>query len=319
MSKKRTIAGSKPRKASKSKKKKITITEKRFAQLIHGGMPIAEAARRVWGWRCEPWSKEYARAKYLAYSPRVREFINQLEQDEIKQSQADFIAARASHVTLEDMRQYCYDRLIELRNNDEAGSRQRLMAIELLEKLADPAKDINLIWRWIDVLWRNYTAHCPCCHKDFPLWEVQNPRIEAYRKDSKLPATVHETDEVQRKLNLIAIGEKRKQPHHAQMKILSALERHVVGTGAARAGKSLVMAWMAVIGFLIPGAESWLIARIYDDARSEMEYVMNFLRTMFHPVYDYMVHENIDKKTGEMTLISRWGSELTQAENWNTA
>lgn len=672
MSKKRTIAGSKPRKASKSKKKKITITEKRFAQLIHGGMPIAEAARRVWGWRCEPWSKEYARAKYLAYSPRVREFINQLEQDEIKQSQADFIAARASHVTLEDMRQYCYDRLIELRNNDEAGSRQRLMAIELLEKLADPAKDINLIWRWIDVLWRNYTAHCPCCHKDFPLWEVQNPRIEAYRKDSKLPATVHETDEVQRKLNLIAIGEKRKQPHHAQMKILSALERHVVGTGAARcleeneriilsdgsvrkiknlqkqvfevpafgvlgeqtpakaiatpngkkpvykivtengksivrtaehpllwsfkrskghgkttqvagcqwkeishiqvgdivaisrklnvegnnprdlkevkllglmlgdggfrgnlnftqaegkvkdelislvhefdcdvrivppftvnikgkigtrtnwildrikswglykihsrdkffpewvwnlpnsqlsillnrlfacdgwalargeigislasetmikdielallrfgitgrfrkrlvncngrrhkawcyeisrrndviafadkigifgkehqvakaraavekrnegnlwrqsglpegyewvevksiekleskntisievdtyhtfvttfvehnSGKSLCMAWMAVIGFLIPGAESWLIARIYDDARSEMEYVMNFLRTMFHPVYDYMVHENIDKKTGEMTLISRWGSEL---------
>src|SRR3990170_2553787 len=113
---------------------------------------------------------------------------------------------------------------------------QKSNYIKNLETLYDPSGDIGLITRWLDVLWRGAMAHCPCCHSSFPLAEVENKRLEEWRQENEEPSCVPIYDTYERRLEILKRAENRKKPHPGQVKALSAPERHIVGTGAARAG-----------------------------------------------------------------------------------
>jgi len=70
------------------------------------------------------------------------------------------------------------------------------------------------------------------------------------------------------------------------------------------------MAQFAILYALCPGTEVWILARIYDDARSEREYLENFFQSIFYPFSKHLYTTSFDSKSGEWTLKTRWGSEV---------
>lgn len=288
--------------------KKATPKELEFAKLLAENFKPVEAARKVFGWKCEPNTQEAQQTRDLARADRIKKAVAQfIEQNE---KEAHALTISRSKLDMDQLRQFAYDRLVELRDDPTTPARSRWHAIQALEKLSDPSKDINLIWRWIDLVWRGYVAHCPCCHSDFPLEQVQNEKLTKFRKDHKFPPSKVLTDALERRLTVFEQAEKRKKPHSGQITALAAPERHIAGMGAARAGKSFLLSIFAYLFFLQPGVEIWILARIYDDARSEVEYLEGFLKALFYPVYHHMVHKVEDRKSGEVALVSKWGSEI---------
>lgn len=289
--------------------KKITPRERTFAHLLADGLRPSEAARKVFGWRCEPNTREIQKARDLARAPRIVKEIEEYKAAQIKKAAIETLISEES-TDWDNLHKYAYDRLVEIRDNPDIPARTRFQAIVSLEKLSDPASDTNLIQKYINSVWNGFTAHCPCCHENFPLWKIKNETLELYRK-SKSDFDCSENDSVlDRRLYLIKQAEKRKHPHPAQLKALAAPERHVVAQGSARGGKSFLMGMIGLIHLLIPGVEIWILARIYDDAESEVEYLENFLRTMFYPVEHHMYKFTFDRKTGEASISTKWGSIL---------
>jgi len=183
----------------------------------------------------------------------------------------------------------------------------RWNAIQALEKLNDPGKDINLIYRYIDIMWRYYEGHCPACHNDFPLWKVKNFKLDLYREDNQLPPSSPLENRLERRLALLNEADPVRQPHVGQERAIAAEDRHLIGTGPARAGKSLVMGMFLLMYGLIPGAENWLLARIYENADKEFQYYQQFLQTLFYPVSKHMIDISIDR-TGDSSIKTRWGN-----------
>jgi hypothetical protein len=111
-------------------------------------------------------------------------------------------------------------------------------------------------------------------------------------------------------MTLLSRADNRKKPHPGQVKALNAPERNIAGLGPARSGKSLLLAMFAVLAFMIPGVEIWILARVYSAASSEIEYIDKFLNTLFYPYTKHVITRREDKKTEELTLESKWGSVL---------
>lgn len=293
------------------KLKKVSPSEKKFAWLIVNGLSPVEAAKRAFKWKCESYSKENIKAYNLAKTPRIKKEIEDRRHQLEIEAEVQNRLITSDGLCRETLRKFCTTRLEEIRDDPNKPARNRFDAIRALEKLADPSTDVNLIWRWIDVIWRGGKAHCPRCHSNFPLWKVENKSLEAFRLKNDLSLEhPEEEDEFTRRMELIRLADRRKKPHPGQVRALKAPERNLVGKGAARSGKSYLLSLLAFMGLLTPGVEIWVLARIYEDARSEVEYLRGFLKSLFYPVDKYLFKERIDKKSGEVILETKWGSEL---------
>lgn len=293
------------------KPKSITPQERHFAKLIgETGLGSVEAARIAFQWRCEPGSPENQAARDLARSPRVKQAIAEMQGKSIKETQAQIdLKQEFGELNRGKLRDYAFKQLKNLRDNPSAKAAVRYNAIKILKKLHDPGKDVNLIWKWMDIAWRYQTAHCPCCHKSFPLAAVKNTRLDEWRNKASLPPLrKHLPDKSSQQMELIKLADKRRTPHPSQIRALSAPERHIVGRGAARAGKSYLLGLFAVLSVCLPGVEIWIIGETYDRTVSEVEYIKKFLNAIFYPHYDAFFRENADRKTGELTLTTKWGS-----------
>jgi hypothetical protein len=287
---------------------KLTEKEREYAKLLVDGYKPVDAYRQVFNAKCEPYTPEAQRARDLARTARVKNFVNETKDQQEKEAHAETISR--SKLDMDQLRQFAFNRLVEIRDDPTKPARPRWAAIQALEKLSDPSKDINLIWRWVDLVWRGYLAHCPCCHLDFPLEKINNERLNKFRNDHNLPPGEVLESVLDRRLAVFGQAEKRKKPHTGQLKALSSPERHVAGLGPARAGKSFTLSIFAYLFFLIPGVEIWILARVFDEARSEMDYLEGFLKSLFYPVYHHVVIKTEDKRSGEVALVSRWGSEI---------
>lgn len=296
------------------RKKRITPREMHFAKLIADQeMGGVEAARIAFGWRCEPNSPENQKARKLAISKRIKEEVQRLRDKRIAEEQArESIRVDIGEIHKGDLRDYAFKVLEKLRDNPRAKAADRFNAIKLLKKLHDPGKDINLIYKWIDLAWRYQTAHCPSCHTSFPLAKIENEKLDAWRKTAGVSrgAISNIDDRFVRQMELIKRADKRRTPHPGQVRILTAKERHVVGEGAARAGKSYTLALFATLGLCLPGAEIWILAETYERASKEVEYIKDFLNSLFFPYYKQMVNISHDRKTGELLLTTKWGATL---------
>ena len=290
--------------------KPLNAKERNFAKALSEGTGSIQAARLFLRWRCEPNSPQYQKAKDLARSNRIVAEIERIRAADTTIAQATSIVATSNKLDLTNLRQFAYDRLCLMRDDPDVPAKSRFVAIQALERLNDPSKDINLIYRWIDVMWRFYTGHCPSCHKDFPLWKVKNERLNSYRADHGIEADEPLEDEPSRRLGLIKEAEKRRHPHPGQVALLTAPERHIVGVGPARAGKSFSLAMFCLLYLLIPGVEVWILARVYDDAAPEFDYLDGFIKTLLNPVSKHMVNVAVDKQSGEASITTRWGSVL---------
>lgn len=289
----------------------LTAEEDVFCKLIAvSGLGSIEAARKAFGWRCEPNTKETQRARDLARAKRVKERIKELEATSLKQAEAKEIVVDSDSIDLETLRKFAIKRLKEIRDDERIPAQSRFKAVEALERLADPSKDVNLIWRWINMLSKGAAVHCPCCHKDLPLARIKMPRYKAWLDTAKeeVPEVIEGLFE--RRNQIIKLADKGNTPHSSQIRALSAPERHIMGMGPARAGKSYLIALFAILYFLVPGTECWILARVFEEARSEKEYLEQFLRSLFYPYDKYMISTRHDAKSGEWTMTSRWGSEI---------
>jgi len=278
--------------------------------MIEHGLGSIEAARKAFGWKCEPGSKEARKAVTLKNSRRVKEYMDQQQEKVVRETEAHKLFLDLDELEWDRIRKFAFERLEFIRDDETLKSQVRFNAIQALEKLTDPASDTGLISLWLDVLWKGANAHCPCCHKTFPLAEVKSNGMNQWWEEQGEDAPLPIEENLERRMRIISRSDPRKTPHAGQILALSAGERHIAGKGAARAGKSVLLAWMALLFFLIPGVEIWVLARIYDDARSEVEYLKRFLSTLFYPYYRKLIHENFDSKTGELILTAKWGSEL---------
>ena len=292
-------------------KKTLTPREKKFAWAIAQGATSVQAYRKVYNAKCEPYTPEYNRATELARSARVKFAIEEAKKDLEKRAEMETLAGKATP-SWDSIYQFAFARLKQIRDDPTSTARTRLRAIEVLEQIQDPTQDINLIWRFVDTVWEGLLAHCPCCHKDFPLWQVANPRLTEWRRDNteRPDAETHPTTDLERRLLLMRRAEKRKDPHKGQVQALESPERHVVGQGPARSGKSVCLAMFGFLFMLIPGAETWILARIYDDAQTELDTITRYLSTAFYPVDKHMFQSVYDKKTGEAYIQTRWGAVL---------
>lgn len=296
---------------AKKPEKKISQKERDFADLmIQSQLGSIEAARKVFGWRCEPGSSEARKAVNLKNTRRVREYMAQKEEQLTRETEAHKIFLDTSVLEWDRIRKFAFDRLEAIRDNPQQKAQVRFNAIQALKKLSDPSKDTALILMWLSLLWRGAKAHCPRCHNTFPLYKVKNKFLEEWWSDNgeEPPKEVETTFD--RRMEILTRSDRRKKPHRSQVIALSAEERHIAGKGAARGGKSLLLAWMALLFFLIPGVEIWILSRVYEDARSEVDYLKRFLNTLFYPFYDKMFKETFDTRTSELILLSKWGSEL---------
>lgn len=299
------------------KKKRLSPKEAHVAKLIfERGMSPVAACRIALNWACESGSKEEQKAKDLGRSDRVEAAIKKMRDIEEAKNLASEKAKESLRVDFGamhrgNMREYAFRVLETLRDNDNAKANDRFSAIKMLKKLHDPGKDVNLIYKWIDMAWRYQTAHCPSCHNSFGLEEIRNDKLNEWRKRTKAPKPPKKmVRSFDRQMEIIKLCDPRRTPHPSQVKILAALERHIVGQGAARGGKSYLLALFAVMGFLLPGVEIWILAETYDRASKEVDYIQNFLNALFFPYVKQMVNVVHDKKTGEMIMTSKWGSEI---------
>jgi hypothetical protein len=284
-----------------------------FAKLIaENEMGGVEASRIAFGWRSEEGTKENNRARNLARSPRIKEEVARLKQKRLDEEKArESLRIDFGEIYKGDLREYAFKILKNIRDNSEVKSSDRFNAIKLLKKLHDPGKDVNLIYKWLDIAWRYQTAHCPACHNNFALADVKNDKLGEWRDRAGADAVVTNLpDKFSRQMEIIKRCDKRRTPHKGQVQILSAPERHVVGEGAARGGKSYLLALIAVMGICIPGVEVWILAETYDRASKEVEYIQNFLNSLFFPYYKQMINVVHDKRTGDFIMNTKWGSEI---------
>src|SRR3990167_6612082 len=294
-----------------AKIKEITAKEKKFAKALFEGCGPVEAGRSVFKWKCEIGTPEYQKVRDLARSPRVKKEIETLKSQDIKSAAARSIVEFTQNKSVwSDIRFFFFDRLIETGDSPEANSDPRHKAILALEKLKDPASDISLIFRWIDIMWRYYQAHCPCCHADFPLWQVENAPLEKYWQDNEIEPPAQIEDPLTRKLALLERARPAKPPHLGQIPLIAAEERHIVGLGAARCGKSTALGMFGFMYILIPGAEIWLLSQTYEMCRNEFEYVVSYLNTLFHPIGRHIYKITQDKKTDERIIDTEWSVTL---------
>jgi hypothetical protein len=291
-------------------KKRVTKRDIKFAALLVDGLTAVDAARKAYRKKCEPGSAEAQTFMDLARSPRILKLVEQVQQECMKQAAIDSVLTGQHDNNIENLHKYAFDRLRFIRDDESNTATVRFGAIQALEQLADPAQDINLIQKYVNIAWDGMEAHCPACHKDFPLWKVENAKLEEYRQEHGYPEHGRQEDMLQRRIYLFNQFEKRLYPHKGQLQALGAPERHIIGMGAARGGKSFLLGMMGMMFFLIPGVEIWILARVYEDARSEFEYIEKFIRSAFYPVDKHMINVAIERKSGEASITSKWGSEI---------
>ncbi|MCW4026135.1 MAG: terminase family protein [Candidatus Bathyarchaeota archaeon] len=293
------------------RKKAISAKEKKFAEfMVYEKMGAIEAYRLAFNVDCEPKSAAAQKAQNLAKAQRVIKekfkLATQLEQEVVSQQ----ALMDTSDIEFDTLRQFIYRRLQTIRDDPNAPGSSRYKAIAALEKMVDPAADVNLIMMWVDLVWRASMAHCPCCHETFPMKEIKNEKLKKFREDVEIDADENAETLFDRRMTVISRADNRKKPHPGQVIALAAPERNIAGLGAARAGKSYLLALFALLAFLIPGVEIWILARIYADAASEVEYLEKFLNTLFFPYTKHIITKRFDSKTEELTLESKWGSVL---------
>jgi hypothetical protein len=294
-------------------KKQLTPKERHFVKIMADtGMGGIEAARIAFQWRCEPGSSESQKAKDLARSPRVKEAMAELEGKVVRETQAQIdLKQEFGELNRGKLRDYAFKVLKSVRDNPQSKAATRYNAIKILKKLHDPGKDVNLIWQWMDIAWRYQTAHCPCCHKSFALSAVKNSGLDKWRiAAKKAPLKKHLPEKALQLMELIKLADKRRTPHAGQIKALAAPERHIIGLGAARAGKSYLLALFAILAVCLPGVEIWILGETYDRTVSEVEYIQKFLNAIFYPHFDAFFNVSSDKKTGELTMTTKWGSMI---------
>ncbi len=293
------------------KKRVLSKSERLFCELmVYDNMGCIQAARQAFGWACEPKSSTAQKSVNLNRSQRIVKYKFKLAQKLNQEVTAQQVLSDTSAIEMDSLRQFIYRRLESIRDDSNAPGNSRFKAIMALEKMVDPAADVNLILMWVDMLWRAANAHCPCCHKTFPLREIDNEKLNKFREDVELAPDGDEQSLFDRRMTILSRADNRKKPHPGQVTALSAPERNIAGLGAARAGKSLLLAMFALLAFMIPGVEVWILARIYADAASEVEYLDKFLNTLFFPYTKHMITRRYDNKTEELTLESKWGSVL---------
>jgi len=275
-------------------------------------MGSIQAHRIAFNSRCEEGTKENQQARDLARAPRIKKEVERLKGQKEKEEAAKIVVKQEfGEIDGGKLREYAFKVLEKLRDNPSSQAKVRFNAIKILKKLHDPGKDVNLIWKWVDIAWRYQTAHCPSCHKSFSMTKIKNPALDTWRKRNDQPkAETHLPDRFSRQLELIKRADKRRLPHKSQVIILAAPERHVVGLGAARGGKSYLLALFAALGICLPGVEIWILAATYDRASKEVEYLKRFLSAIFYPHFNQMFNVTHDKKTGEMIMTTKWGSEI---------
>lgn len=217
--------------------KPITKSEIRFSEHLAQGLSATEAARKSFGWKVERFTREEQKAKALAASKRIKDYVAQLKQKDLEEAVLEDLVDSSSPSDWESLHQYAFRRLKTIRDNARNAANVRYEAVLALEKLADPAQDLNLIWKYIDTVWEGLTAHCPCCHADFPLSEVKNERLEQYRTAQEMEKKKTIPVQIDRRLSLLEKADKRRKPHPSQMKALTAPERNIVALGLARGGK----------------------------------------------------------------------------------
>jgi hypothetical protein len=291
--------------------KKISAAEKKFVELqLYENLGSIEAARLAFGWTCEPKSATAQKAVNLNRAQRIIKYKFQVAKRLDQEVSAQQALLDTSTIELDSLREFIYRRLVAIRDDENAPGNSRFKAITALEKMVDPAADVNLILMWVDLMWRASLAHCPCCHQTFPMKDIENDKLDTFREELSLPLDGDEETTFGRRMTVLTRADNRKIPHPGQEIALSSPERNIAGLGAARAGKSLLLAQFALLSFLIPGVEIWILARIYADAASEVEYLDKFLNTLFFPYTKHIITKRYDSKTEELTLESKWGSIL---------
>jgi hypothetical protein len=293
------------------KKRVLSKSEKLFCELmVYENMGCIQAARQAFGWACEPKSSTAQKAVNLNRAQRIVKCKFKLAQKLDQEVTAQQVLTGTTEFEMDGLRQFIYRRLETIRDDSNAPGNSRFKAIMALEKMVDPAADVNLILMWVDLLWRASMVHCPCCHKTYPLRHIKNEKLTKFREDVELPPDGNEMTLLDRRMTILSRADNRKKPHPGQVIALASPERNIAGLGAARAGKSLLLAMFALLAFMIPGVEVWILARIYADAASEVEYLDKFLNTLFFPYTKHMITRRYDSKTEELTLESKWGSVL---------
>ena len=293
------------------KKAKLKASEKKFAELmVRDKMGCIKAARLAFGWPCETKSSTAQKAVNLNRAQRIIKYKFQIAQKLDQEVTAQQVLSDTSNIEFDSLRQFIYRRLEAIRDDSNAHGNSRFKAIAALEKMVDPSADVNLILMWVDMMWRASMAHCPCCHKTFPLRHIKNEKLNKFREDVDLAPDEEVETLLDRRMTILTRADNRKKPHPGQIVALNSPERNIAGLGPARCGKSILLAMFALLAFLIPGVEVWILARIYADAASEVEYLDKFLNTLFFPYTKHIITRRYDSKTEELTLESKWGSVL---------
>lgn len=293
------------------KPRELTKEEEEFCRLrAVEGLGAVKAARIAFNWRADPGSAEYKKAKSFANYKNFNKRIKELREHAQKEAEAESIVTETGSIDLDNLRSSAYARLVQIRDDETLPPTARFKAVEALEKLSDPSKDINLIWRWMDIALRGAMVHCPCCHKNFHGEKLVLPKFAAYRKKAGI-TPMPETDVVlERRKAILNIAEKRQLPHPGQVRALAAEERHIMGMGAGRTGKSFTLGMFAYLYAMQPGSVIWILGSTYEQARWEKDYLKRFLETAFFPYYRFLFSEIFDSKNQEWTLTTRWGSEV---------
>lgn len=295
------------------KKIKLSAQEREWCDyMLDNDVGCIIAARKVFGARCVPGSYESKKYIRLRSLDRVKEYMANRHERIMKEVDTNSLMSsilKPDDFTTDSLYKHCFKQLEHIRDNPDNPPTHRYKAIQHLEKLYDPSGDVHLIMRWMELLWRGALAHCPCCHSTFPLAEIVNGKIEEWKNENQLEPIIPKTDTLERKMEIFKRAETRKKPHKSQAIALAARERDIVGTGAARGGKSFLLATLATLAFLTPGTESWILARIYGDAKYEITYITGFLEALFYPYSNKLISITEDK-SGEYVYTSRWGSIL---------
>lgn len=291
--------------------KKLTPRERKFAQARARGISAPKAYADVFKVKCEPDTPAYNKANDLCRTVRVQKAIEFYKGKLSKQAEIDLLLGRGGASTSWDGTfKFVFEQLEQIRDDPTLPARYRFDAVQVLEKIQDPTQDLNLIWRFVDTVWNGMEAHCPACHTSFPLHKVENEKLTEWRSEQQKFNQPKPTGDLDRRLVLLERSEKGKKPHPSQIPALASPNRHIVGQGPARAGKSHCLSMFGFMFLMVPGAETWLLAATFNDAEKELTFVLNRLHTAFYPVHRNMYEVIMDKKTGDARITTRWNSIL---------
>lgn len=289
--------------------KKLTPRERKFAQARARGVSAPKAYADIWKVKVEPETPAYQKAIDLSRSVRVTKAIEFYKSKLEKQAEVEMLVGKGG-TSWDGTFKFVFEQLEHIRDDPTTPARYRWDAVQVLEKIQDPTQDLNLIWRYVDAIWNGMQAHCPACHHDFPLHKVKNEKLDEWRKEQGITGEAKPTTDLDRRLYLLKKSEKAKKPHPSQLPALATPNRHIVGQGPARAGKSVCLAMFGFMFLMIPGAETWLLASTFKDAEKELTFILDRLHTAFYPLQRHMYEVIIDRKTGDARVQTRWGSIL---------